>query len=620
VGRAQGLLPFGVVAALVAVAWFVLAPHGDPARATRPAGVPPPPVALTGPWILRSDHHDSGIARGWPRGGFAGSTVTVPFVPNANPRRLTAQEVRGAFDGTIAWYRTTFSVARAGTYALDFESANHRARVWVDGQLRASHTGAYDPFEAIFPARRGPHLLVVRTDYRDPLAMKLEGWHRTWFNFGGINRPVTLRALGSADLATPSVTTTLHHGRAHVRVAVRVRNHGPTRTLTVQGTLTHGLDSTAVSFAPLRLAHGAAGWARARVVVFHPALWSPAHPELYALDLQLPGAARWRGHTGLRQITWAGHHLRINGHRLVLRGASLLEDAYAHGDALTPADMDLLVAELQAIGANATRSQHPLSPELLDRLDAAGIMVWQEVGPIDSPGAFREGTPARLKASRRRTRTSVRQLQLHPSVIVWSVANEVADGGHSGGQAQFIDAEARELHRIDPGRPVGVDVWGRHVPSSDRGLLLYRHLDVVGLTNYAGWYTDTGETGDVLAGTVRAAVGAFEQAFPDKVVMVTEFGAEGDPRVAAPAPGSEDFQAGLLATHIRVYEADPRLSGLLLWALRDFEVDPAFRGGSIHHSLPLLDLAAGLNEKGVFAYRGAAKPAVAVVRKLFRRG
>jgi hypothetical protein len=304
---------------------------------------------------------------------------------------------------------------------------------------------------------------------------------------------------------------------------------------------------------------------------------------------------------------------------VVLHGASLSEDAYGHGDALTGADMDRLVAELKAVGADATRSQHPLAPALLDRLDAAGIMVWQGVGPVDSPGAFREGTPARLRESRRRTRTSVAQLQLHPSIVVWSLANEVAGGGHSGGQAQFIDAEARELHRRDPGRLVGVDVWGSHPPSSDSGLQLYRHLDVIGLTNYAGWYSETGLSGPPLAAAVATATSAFERSFPDKLLMVTEFGAEGDARAPAGTPGSDGFQAQLLATHIATYAADPQLAGMLLWTLRDFEVTPAFRGGSIRALLPSLVLTPGRNEKGLFTYRGAAKPAVATVRRLFAR-
>ena len=116
-------------------------------------------------------------------------------------------------------------------------------------------------------------------------------------------------------------------------------------------------------------------------------------PALQALRLEVPGEAGFTARVGLRELRWAGGRLRLNGEALVLRGASIQEDAPGRGDALTDADVDAIVARLQAIGANATRSQHPLSPALLERLDAAGILVWQGVGPVDAPGAWTSRRP-----------------------------------------------------------------------------------------------------------------------------------------------------------------------------------------------------------------------------------
>jgi len=80
---------------------------------------------------------------------------------------------------------------RSSWYALRFESVNHHARVWVDGRLVRRHTGVYLPFDVRLRLGPGPHTLVVRADWRSPARMKATGWHRTWFNFGGINREVT---------------------------------------------------------------------------------------------------------------------------------------------------------------------------------------------------------------------------------------------------------------------------------------------------------------------------------------------------------------------------------------------------------------------------------------------
>jgi hypothetical protein len=58
--------------------------------------------------------------------------------------------------------------------------------------------------------------------------------------------------------------------------------------------------------------------------------------------------------------------------------------------------MDRLVARVRRLHANAVRAQHPLSPPLLERLDAAGILVWQGIGPVDHPGEWVATTPARM--------------------------------------------------------------------------------------------------------------------------------------------------------------------------------------------------------------------------------
>jgi len=606
--------PFALGALLLAS----LVPAGAHAATPLTQAGPLGRVRLAGPWVVRSDHGDTGIARGWPSGSFGGRSVSVPFATNAAPRRLTGRAAVAAYAGTIAWYRTRFEIPRAGDYALDFQSVNHRAAVWLDGRLLGRHVGEFQPFAATFRATAGVHELVVRTDYSNIEGQKRTGWHRTWFNYGGITREVTLRPLGRSDIATPTLTTRITRGGdALVDVTAQLHNRGGARTIRLQGALVHAAQRVTIPFPAARLAAGATRTIRARVRVAQPALWSPADPARYRLDLAVAGESGWSGETGLRQLTWHGRRMFLNGRRLLLHGASLQEDAYGHGDALTAADMDGIVARLRAVGANATRAQHPLTPALLERLDAAGILVWQELGPNDAPGAWATNTTALRRASRARVRESFYQLQLHPSIIVWSLANEVADDGHPGGQAQFISNVARELHRRDPGRMVGVDVWGTHVPTSDRGLRLYRDLDIVGLTNYAGWYDHVHARGATLRRRIAAAVGTFARAFPDKVLLVSEFGAEANGANASGAPGGYAFQARLLRDHIAVYRADARLAGMLVWALSDFALPPTFGGGSIRREAPRIRLVVGLNQKGLFDYRGAPKPAAAVVRRLF---
>jgi hypothetical protein len=574
-------------------------------------------VALAGPWTLRGDRTTRAATRAWQAGAFDGSTIAVPDVPNAD--RITGQAGMRSMQGSVGWYRTTFSVPRDGQYAIRFESVNHRASVWIDGKKLGDHTGEYLPFEldATLSAGR-PHRLVVRADWRDPERMKIEGWHRTWFNFGGINREVTIRPLTASDLKSPSVRTRLAGSTAHVDVSVVIHNRAATRAITVHGSLAHGAASYPLDFPPVTVPAGGDQRVATSVDVPHAALWAPGSPNLYELQLQVPGESGYATRTGLREISRRGTELLLNGKPIILRGASIHEDAKGRGDALTGADMDLLVDDLKAIGANATRSQHPVSPALLERLDAAGIMLWQGVGPVDAPGSWTSKTRRLREQARRRVRTTLAQAQTHPSIFAWNLANEVAGDGHPGGQASYIDDMAKELHRRDPGRLVGLDVWGAHPPKKAGGLM-YRHIDAIGDTNYIGWYEDNGDSPSALKRAMRSHIALFKRVFPGKVLIVTEFGAESNGRNPTHAPGGFDFQADLLRRHIDTYRQIPGLSGMLVWNLRDFAVSPRFAGGSIRSQVPGIKLVRGLNQKGLWTYGNRPKPAVAVVRDAFAR-
>jgi hypothetical protein len=553
--------------------------------------------ALDGPWMVR-------VAGGPPR------RVRPPYSPNASS--VTGPEGERSYEGATATYRTTVRVPADGDYAIRFESVHHRAVVELDGRVVARHTGAYLPFEARVRLRAGDHALLVRADWRSPERMKRAAWHRSWFNFGGVNREVTVRRLGASEVDAPAITTRLDRdGAAIVDVAARVRNRSAARSLRLTGTL----GGSPLRFAPLRLGPGRAGWARTELRVPRPELWAPGHPALYDLALDVPGESGWRGRVGLRELRWDGGRLRLNGTPLVLHGASLQEDAPGRGDALRPADMDAVIARLRAIGANATRSQHPLNPALLERLDAAGILVWQGVGPVDAPGAWTATTPALRRQGLRRVRLNVVQARTHPSVLTWNLANEIAQNGHAGGQPEFVDAAARLVHRLDPGRPVALDVWGTHMPALAGPM--YRRIDAIGATNYEGWYDNLHGLPATVDSGIADWLTRLRAAFPGKVLAVTEFGAEANTLNAAGAPGGLQFQADLLARHIRAYRAQPWLSGMLVWNLQDFALSPAFAGGSVRRQAPGLALVRGINQKGLFTYGGRPKPAAAAVRRLY---
>jgi hypothetical protein len=347
------------------------------------------------------------------------------------------------------------------------------------------------------------------------------------------------------------------------------------------------------------------------------ALWAPGRPALHDLELRVGERPAWRGRVGLREVRREGARILLNGRQVELHGASLHEDVPGRGDGLRSADEARLVGELESLGANATRAQHPLSPSLLEKLDAKGILVWLGVGPVDAPGAWTSRGPELVAQAKERVRRSLAQLQTHPSILAWNLANEVAGQGHPAGQAPYIDAMARELKRKDPGRLVGLDIWGSHPPRFAGPM--YGAIDAIGYTNYLGWYEQPYATPEQLEQLIRTRVAEQQAIFPDKAIVVTEFGAEGSRRNPSDQPGGHAFQSRVLTTHIRTYADIPGVSGMLVWNLRDFAVIPSFGGGSIREVVEKINLVPGLNEKGLHTYAGRPKPAARAVRREFAR-
>jgi beta-galactosidase/beta-glucuronidase len=596
--------------------------------ATQTAAQAPPSQLLTteGPggrtaltrWTLALDPANHGLAHGWQRGGFGGSAVSVPNV--VNPTQFAGPAGARNYEGSVAWYRTTFRAPQAGIYALGFQSANYQTNVWIDGHTAGAHRGSYLPFEARAQLGAGTHTVVVRVDWRDPAEQSIEGFHRTWFNWGGLDGEVSVRAIGESELLDPTIQTTLQPDgpdaiQATVRVGVEVRNHGPSRTIAPEGALIDGTQTIPMSFAGQTVAHGQTVSFSTTVIAEHPALWAPGSPNLYDLTLAVGGESSYSARVGLRQLTWHAGRMYLNGERLQLHGASIQEDARGHGDALTPSDDDMLVRELKEIGANAVRSQHPLDPALLERLDASGIVVWQGIGPVEGAGNWYSSTPSLLAAAKQQARTAALAAELHPSIFAWNLVDEIAGNGRDGDEVNYIQTLTRWLHAHDPTRMVAVDVWGDHPPT--RAGSLYRGVDAVAETDYSGWYDYPQDTPSQQDAMMRARLAAMQRTFAGKVLMISEFGAESNTLNPAGSPGSYGFQSRLLARHIAVYESDPELSGMLIWDLRDYPLTPTFEGGSIHAKLPGVKLIEGLNQKGLFTYEGSPKPAVGVVARLF---
>jgi hypothetical protein len=590
------------------------APTSAPARALlQVAGGPTGSgVVALRRWRYRADPDNRGIRERWARGA-GGDVVSVPYSPNAGAFNGPAGE--RAHAGSVGWFSRQIQTPVDGRYVVGFESAHHRASVYIDGRPVRRHVGAYEPFTARARLSKGRHTIVVRVDWRNPERQAADGWARAWFNYGGLNRPVTLSRLGLSELGPLTLRTRmLAGGRARVDVSVRLRNHGSARSLHPQGALSRDGDLRPLSFGVTKMNAGEWRTVRASTTIDAPALWSPQSPNRYNLHIAVPGEAALRRKVGLRELAWGVSGLKLNGRRLVLRGAALPADARGHGDALTGPDEARIVEQLRAVGANATRSQMPLSQSMLDRLDAAGIVVWQVIGPWEPAGRWRANTPKQLASARARAVRTAEAQQPSAAIVAWSLTNEAAGAGQRP-QQRYVTQTAQRLHRLDPTRPVAADLWGSNLPS--QGGRLFSQLDAIGITDYVGWYDALDRAPADQDALTSQRLARLRGLFPNKPLVVTELGAAGSERIGGDAFGGLRFQAQLLSRRLIALRDDPNHSGTIVWCLRDYALRPDFRGGSVLSARPGLTLTPGLNEKGLFDYEGKAKPALGAVRRAF---
>jgi beta-glucuronidase len=577
---------------------------------------------LGGQWLFRLDG-GVGLSQGFER-----QVSTAGWQPVGVPNAWNAtDQSRASFDGTVAWYRKDFRLPPAATgvaWLVRFESVNYRASIWLNGQPIGGHAGAFLPFELALPARflraGAVNQLTVRVDDRrlptdfPPAGLAGDGAATGgWWNYGGLLREVYLERVDRIGFDAVQVLPRLACPGCPATIDYQVTLHN--RAAAAQRvTLSARYGAAAGALGGARtLAPGASATLTGRLRLAHPILWAPDHPYLYDATLDVSaapaagGPSTRAGHydlrSGVRQVSVsAGGHLMLNGRPLAFRGVGLLDDSPEAGSAIGNDVRDRYMAEIKDLGATVIRSHYPPDPYLEELADRTGVMIWSEIPVYGVKTAYlrtiHDSALALLRAN-------IVANANHPSVIVWSIANELSVSPGPA-QADYIRDAVRAAHALDPTRPVGLAVAG--YPTVDCQAA-YAPLDVVGLNDYFGWYPGPdGQIADesLLGGFLDAA----HACYPHKALVVTEFGAEADRHGPAEERGTYEFQQAFVDYHLGVFATKPYLSGAIYWALEEFRVRPDWGGGNPHPNPPL-------HEKGLISFAGQRKPAYADVRAAY---
>jgi Glycosyl hydrolases family 2, TIM barrel domain/Beta-galactosidase jelly roll domain len=593
---------------------------GTPPSAGAAVGTVDPPAAipLTSGWQRVMDPHDRGLTEDLESGvkGTGWSRVSVPDV-------FDARLLPPLYKGTVGWYRVHFRTPNAPgfAWAAHFAESRRVTEVWVNGHSIGSNSDPYDSFQLNIGSLKpgAENTLVVRVDNRKKVEPR-EGW----WNWGGLVQPVSLVPVGAVTVSDLGVMPQLTCPQpdactGHLLVDAVVANRSPsTLTPTMLLTLTPPTGSSAPAqvdaLAPGTLRPGQSASVRFSVPLRGQLdLWEPGHPTLYQTELDTAVGSlvtqRDQLAVGMRRVDVRGGLLYLNGRQIDLRGASIEEDFPGRGAALTTADEEQIVTELKALHANVTRSQYPLSQPLLDMLDRAGIMIWTEAPVYHRDDLLH--TKSQRNVALASLRDAVLSTRNHPSVLTESVANELTPTPDVvPGTKAYLDAAVPLVRELDPDVPVADDILSYPGYPTEK---TYRQFDLLGISNYYGWYTGQKNHSTAKLSDLRPFLKQYRARYPQQALVMSEFGAE----ASAPGPvtekGSYAFQTEFIKQTLAIVAQLPFLSGALYWTVREFAVKPHWDGGPPRK----IDPHTSIHHKGLISYAGVPKPAFAVTAQLF---
>lgn len=411
-----------------------------------------------------------------------------PFAPDESP----SHHFTGHTLGGIGWYRKTFTVAEPGRHvSVLFEGVYMNAEIWLNGHRLGEHPNGYTSFTFDLT----PHLNAPGAANVLAVRVRNEGRNSRWYSGSGIYRHVWLTVTDPIHVPTWGLFVTtpeVSAERASVYVNVEVKNPGANAAPAVIRATVRDAARREVGrheYA-VELPASETSSIGQSIIVPAPVLWSPATPALYSAEVEIVVEGRVTDTVstrfGIRSLAFdAEHGFRLNGRTLKLKGGCIHHDNGPLGAAAIDRAEERKIELLLANGYNAVRTSHnPPSPALLEACDRLGMLVIDE--------AFDQWNESKERNAQdyhrffkdwfaRDIASFVRRDRNHPSVIMWSIGNEIPEQFRADDTGRLL-REAVRSH--DTTRPVTQAIctdWGKVIKDWDNlSDPAFPHLDVSG--------------------------------------------------------------------------------------------------------------------------------------------
>ncbi len=420
--------------------------------------------------------------------------VTLPHTWN----RFDAVDNQPGYRRQAGWYRKEIFIPQQydGRLILAFEGVNMQCEVYVNEQPAGGHVGGYVGFEIDITPFIKPgtmNTFDVRVD--NSIDRNLIPSQKSDFViYGGICRDVWLKAvpdiyIRQARISTPRVDVET----AESVIDLDIINTTPSpQALRLLFTLFDGKGQKVWQTQFERTISPDASTTTIELPsVDKPMLWSLDHPHLYTLKIDLKSLIcrdQLQQRFGFRWFEFQeGGPFFLNGERLLLRGTHRHEDHAGYGNALPDSLHRRDMRMIKEMGANFIRLGHyPQDPEVYRACDELGLLVWDEL-PWCRGGM---GGKVWQENTRRLLKEQILQNYNHPSIILWSLGNEIywlpdfPDGDDPEALNRYLTGLNELAHELDPYRLTTMRKYydGAHI------------TDVFSPSIWAGWYSGVYKT------------------------------------------------------------------------------------------------------------------------------
>jgi beta-galactosidase len=536
----------------------------------------------------------------------------------------------------VGWYRKNLSIPATDSgksIFLDVDGAMSYAAVWLNGKLVGGWPYGYASWRVDltpYAVPGGDNQLAIRLDNPPDFSR--------WYPGAGIYRNVWLtktNAIHVGQWGTCLTTPQVSASSAMIDLQVVIENDSKTKATVGVSTQVFELDDDGRlvgppvgAIAPTNVSIMAQGSAAVKgsTTIANPRLWGPApqqKPNRYVAVTELSRQGEpidcYETRFGIRSLTFKPDGVYINGERIYLKGVNNHHDLGALGAAWNFRAAQRQLELLREMGCNAIRTCHnPPAPELLELTDRMGFLVMDEIfdcwyrqkRPFDFHLIFADWHEHDLRAFVRRDRNC-------PSVILWSVGNEVGEQGTKHDGAAVARRLCDIVHQEDPTRPAtaSMNYAGPGSAFADVVDVISLNYQGNGIRNrpsqYSAFRTKYANRTILSSETAAALSTRGEYLFPvtEKVSAPVRNGSGGDSKLHA-VSAYELYAADFGSSADRVFasqDQNPYVAGEFVWSGWDYLGEPTPYYSSRSSYFGIIDLA-GFKKDRFYLYQATWRP------------